>query len=172
MSSTLKKGKKKEEVTPEALLEHLEEIKRRKESFFTYISDEEQEENIPKLQKLLDELKPTIRNAIHKANAGAKMKAETMYSFGKFVASYEYLMAFHKIAFDLSLVYREDLYKELIKYMEDAIEVFYDIEKGEPLDRVVNRLDLLTFYIRSDVEKFIKPLEEHVEDLEGSVCGP
>jgi hypothetical protein len=53
MSSVLKKKKEeKEEVTPEAFLERLEEIKRRRDSFFTYVTDEEIEENTPKLQKL------------------------------------------------------------------------------------------------------------------------
>jgi len=165
MSSVLKKRKKKEEVTPETFFARLEEIKRRKDSFFTYISDEEQEENIPKLQKLFDELKPLVREAVYKAESDAKTKAETLYSFGKFVAMYDYLMAFHKLTFDLSLVYREDFYKKIVELMERAVEIFSKIKQGVPLEEVMNELDFLYFDTKQYVEEFLKSLERYVEDL-------
>ena len=166
MSSVLKKKKeKKEEVTPEAFLERLEEIKRRKETFFTYISDEEQEEKMPKLQKLFEELRPAIRDALYKANGSAKMKGEALYSFGKVVAAVEFLMALHKFAFDLSLVDREDFFKKIIWAMEEIIDTYSDIMKGRPLDSITNRLDHLYFDIKDDIEKFLKSLERYVEEL-------
>jgi tetratricopeptide (TPR) repeat protein len=165
MSSVLKKRKTKEEVTPEAFLERLEEIKRRKETFFTYISEEEIEENAPKLQKLFEELRPLIRNAIHKAKSDAKTKGEALYSFGKFAAAYDSLMAVLWLAFNLSLIYREDFYKEIIKVTERAIKMLSDIEKGESLSSVTNELDNLYFDIKEDIKKFFKSLEKYVEDL-------
>ena len=165
MSSVVKKRKKKEEITPEAFLEQLEEIKKRKETFFTYISDEEQEEKMPKLQKLFEELRPAIRDALHKANGSAKMKGEALYSFGKFVAAVESLMALHKFAFDLSLIDREDFFKKIIWAMEEIIDTYSDIMKGRPLDSITNRLDYLYFDIKDDIEKFLKSLERYVEEL-------
>jgi len=166
MSSVLKKKKeKKEEVTPEAFLERLEEIKRRRDSFFTYVTDEEIEENTPKLQKLFEELRPLIRNAIHKAKSDAKTKGEALYSFGKFAAAYDFLMALLWLNYNLSLVYREDFYKELVKLTERAIKIFSEIEKGESLSSVTNELDYLYFDIKEDIEKFFKSLEEYVEEL-------
>jgi histidyl-tRNA synthetase len=171
MSSALKK-KKKEEVTPEAFFDRIEEIKRRKETFFTYISYEEQEEKIPKLQKLFEELRPLIREAVHKAKSDAKTKAETLYSFGKFAAMYDYLMTLHKLTFDLSLVYSEDFYKKIVELTERAIEIFSKIKQGEPLENVMNELDFLYFNTKQYVDEFIKSFEDYVEDLQGSVCGP
>ncbi len=166
MSSTLKKkNEKKEEVTSEAFLEQLKEIKRRKETFFTYISEEEQEEKMPKLQKLFEELRPVIRDALHKVNGNAKMKGEALYSFGKVVAAVEFLIALHKLAFDLSFASSEDLFKKIIWAMEEIIDTYSDIEKGRPLDSVTNRLDYLYFDIKDDIEKFLKHLERYVEDL-------
>jgi len=165
LSSVVKKRKKKEEITPEAFLEQLEEIKKRKETFFTYISDEEQEEKMPKLQKLFEELRPAIRDALHKANGSAKMKGEALYSFGKFVAAVESLMALHKFAFDLSLIDREDFFKKIIWAMEEIIDTYSDIMKGRPLDSITNRLDYLYFDIKDDIEKFLKSLERYVEEL-------
>ena len=174
MSSTLKKKKKtKEEVTPEAFLERLEEIKRRKETFFTYISEEEQEEKMPKLQKLFEELRPVIRDALHKANGSAKMKGEALYSFGKFVAAVEFLMALHKLTFDLSYAVSEDFFKKIVWAMEEIIDTYSDIVKGRPLDSVTNRLDFLYFDIKGVIEKFLKSLEKDIEDLEEHVMpGP
>jgi len=173
MSSTLKKKEKKEEVTPEALLEQLKEIKRRKETFFTYISEEEQEEKMPKLQKLFEELRPAIRDALHKANGSAKTKGEALYSFGKFVAAVEFLMALHKLTFDLSWGSSEDLFKKIIWAMEEIIDTYSDIMKGRPLESVTNRLDTLYFMINDDIKKFLKHLERNIEDLEEHVIpGP
>jgi hypothetical protein len=167
MSSTFKERKKKrEEVTPEVFLERLEEIKRRKETFFTYISYEEQEEKIPKLQKLFEELRPVMRDAIHKANGSAKMKGEALYSFGKFVAAVEFLMALHKFTVDLSFGDSEELFKKIIWAMEEIIDTLSDIEKGRPLDSVTNRLDTLYFMIKGDIEKFLKSLADYVDELE------
>jgi hypothetical protein len=168
-----KKKEKKEEVTPEAFLERLEEIKKRKETFFTYISEEEQEEKMPKLQKLFDELRPVIRDALHKANGSAKMKGEALYSFGKFVAAVEFLMALHKLTFDLSYASSEDLFKKVIWAMEEIIDTYSDIVKGRPLDSVTNRLDTLYFMIKDDIKEFLKHLEKDIEDLEEHVIpGP
>jgi hypothetical protein len=172
LSSVVKK-RKKEEVTPEAFLERLEEIKKRKETFFTYISEEEQEEKMPKLQKLFDELRPVIRDALHKANGSAKMKGEALYSFGKFVAAVEFLMALHKLTFDLSWGSSEDLFKKVIWAMEEIIDTYSDIVKGRPLDSITNRLDTLYFMIKDDIKEFLKHLERNIEDLEEHVIpGP
>ena len=173
MSSVVKKRKKEEEITPEAFLEQLKEIKKRKETFFTYISEEEQEEKMPKLQKLFEELRPAVRDALHKANGSAKMKGEALYSFGKFVAAVEFLIALHKLTFDLSWVSSEDLFKKIIWAMEEIIDTYSDVVKGRPLDSVTNRLDTLYFMLNDDIKKFLKHLERNIEDLEEHVIpGP
>lgn len=166
MSSVVKKRRKTtEEVTPEVLLERLEEIKRRKETFFTYVSDEEQEENIPKLRKLFEELKPQMMNAMLKAESGAKTKAEALYSFGRFVTMYDFLMTAYKVAFNLSLVYREDLYNKIVEVTERAVKVFSKIKKGAPLDEVINELDFLSNDIEHNIKEFIKSLVRYIEHL-------
>jgi len=93
------------------------------------------------------------------------MKGEALYSFGKFVAAVESLMALHKFAFDLSLIDREDFFKKIIWAMEEIIDTYSDIMKGRPLDSITNRLDYLYFDIKDDIEKFLKSLERYVEEL-------
>ena len=145
MSSAFKNEEKKEEVTPEALLERLKNAKTSDDVF-----------------RFLEDLSSLILDAIYKAESDAKTKYDALFNFGMTVDSIYMMLLSFQLAEDLSL-YNYDLRNEIMDSLKKLIEVYGELRKGESLDSAKTTFGWMPTWNMNQIRHFYERLKKHVD---------
>ena len=148
MSSALKEGKTKEEVTPEALLERLKNV--------TTPDD---------IKEFFKDLWFLVMDTIKKADADAGTKIWAILFMGLLGDRFYELLDAYKVALEHDYFYKYNLRNELEEVLKKLIEVYAYLKNGGLLWKAADAIAWASISAEDRVEEFSRNLARSSDDL-------
>ena len=151
MSSELKKGKKKEDATPEALLEHLKKAMSSDDSSDDFLD-------------LFENLSHLILRVINKSDADVATKIQATLYMGQLSGRFYVLLDAYEVAeyYDL---FEDDLHYAVEDVLKKLIEVYAYLKKGGSLKNAIHMISETEQLATDEIEEYMYHLGRMLEDL-------
>ena len=156
MSSTFENGEKKEEVTPEALLERLEKAMSSAETSKGSLFD---------LFKLVDDLSGLMLRTISKSRANADTKAQATLYLGVLISKLNTLLKAYRSALDHDLAYTDELHGETENDLKKFIEAYAYLKNGGSLEKAIGIISDAQLSAQRRIKEFLYYLAKDIYSL-------
>ena len=152
MSSELKKGKKKEDATPEALLEHLKKAMSSDDSSDDFLD-------------LFENLSHLILRVINKSDADVATKIQATLYMGQLSGRFYVLWNAYMVDQQYDTEYKQELRDEMEDVLKKLIEVYAYLKKGGSLKNAIHMISETEQLATDEIEEYMYHLGRMLEDL-------